>query len=92
MNEKINKIDEEIKIISQKRKDYNRKADEKIKMLQGKIVELQQQQTAKENKMIVEAVRDIYGDVTEETIEMFRESMREISFKRNTANAEADAV
>jgi len=78
VEEKIKKWQEEIKNLLEKQKEMNRKYNEKIKELQRKISAGKEQIRNEENVLIVKTVREIYGDVTVNSIEDFRSRMRKM--------------
>lgn len=69
MEEKIQKWEEEIEKITQRQKEMNAKYTEQIRELRKKIENAKQQLLVQNNEMIADAVRTIYGEVTEENIE-----------------------
>ena len=69
MEEKIQKWEEEIEKITQRQKEMNAKYTEQIRELRKKIENAKQQLLVQNNEMIADAVRTIYGEVTEENIQ-----------------------
>ena len=87
MRERIIQYQKEIEKILRKQKDANAKFDEQIKKLKKKIAD----EEANENRMIADAVRKVYGEVTEETLEKFLKEM--VSAKeKNEAAADVGAA
>ena len=78
MEEKIQKWEEEIEKITQRQKEMNAKYTEQIRELRKKIESAKQQLLVQNNEMIADAVRAIYGEVTEENIESFKATMQSL--------------
>ena len=76
MREKIQQWEKEIEQINEKQKELIQKNDEKKRELRRKIQEAEQALLLENNQMIAEAVREIYGEVNEETLEAFKQQMK----------------
>lgn len=76
MREKIKKWEEEIEKIAEKQKEMNVKSGERIRELRKKIQEAEQILLMENNQMIAKAVREVYGEVNEETLETFKRQMQ----------------
>lgn len=76
MEEKIKKWKAELENIRQRQKEMTAKNDARIRQLKKNIQEAEQQMHLANNQMIADAVRIIYGDVTEENIERFRQELK----------------
>lgn len=77
MREKISQWQEEIKTIAAKQKEMNRKYNERIRALKKKISDAEAQILKEENQWIARTVREAYGDLTPEILEMFRRKMED---------------
>ena len=78
MKEKIKKWEEEIEKTAEKQKEMNAKSSERIRELRKKIQEAEQALLMENNQMIAKAVREVYGEVSEETLEAFKRQMQAI--------------
>lgn len=78
VEDKIQKWEEEIERIAEKQKEMNSKYSERIRELRKKIQEEEQVRMQENNKMIAEAVREIYGEVNRETLEDFKEKIKSL--------------
>lgn len=76
MKEKIKKWEEEIEKTVEKQKEMNLKSNERIRELRKKIQEAEQAMLLENNQMIAQAVREVYGEVDEETLEIFKRQMQ----------------
>lgn len=75
MREKIQKWEEEIEGILERQKEMNAKYNNTVRELRKKIQEAERELTLKNNELIAETVRAIYGEVNEENLESFRRLM-----------------
>lgn len=91
MEEKIQKWEEEIEKITQRQKEMNAKYTEQIRELRKKIEGAKQQLLIQNNEMIADAVRAIYGEVTEENIESFKATMQSL-LEQKTGSTPAEEV
>ena len=91
MEEKIQKWEEEIEKITQRQKEMNAKYTEQIRELRKKIENAKQQLLVQNNEMIADAVRTIYGEVTEENIESFKATMQSL-LEQKTGSTPAEEV
>lgn len=89
MKEKIKKWEEEIEKIAEKQKEMNLKSNERIRELRKKIQEAEQMMLLENNQMIAEAVREIYGEVNEETLEIFKLQMQAMRDETNQKQGDA---
>jgi len=78
VKEKIKKWEEEIDKIAEKQKEMNAKSGERIRELRKKIQEAEQTLLVENNQMIAKAVREVYSEVNEETLEIFKQQMQTI--------------
>lgn len=76
LKEKIKKWEEEIEKTVEKQKEMNLKSNERIRELRKKIQEAEQAMLLENNQMIAQAVREVYGEVDEETLEIFKRQMQ----------------
>lgn len=79
MKKKIEQWKEEQRKIEEKQKAMNEKYNEQLKVLQEKIKQGMKVLTEQENKMIADAVREIYGEVNEENIDRFKQQMKQLA-------------
>lgn len=91
MEEKIQKWEEEIEKITQRQKEMNAKYTEQIRELRKKIESAKQHLLVQNNEMIADAVRAIYGEVTEENIESFKATMQSL-LEQKTGSTPAEEV
>lgn len=75
LNEKINAWQHEIADIIEQKKEYNRKCSEKIQKLREKIAREEKALQVKNDELIGQTVRDIFGEVTPENIEIFKKKI-----------------
>lgn len=75
LNEKINAWQHEIADIIEQKKEYNRKCSEKIQKLREKIAREEKAMQVKNDELIGQTVRDIFGEVTPENIEIFKKKI-----------------
>lgn len=78
VEDKIQKWEEEIEKIAEKQKEMNARSNERIRELRKKIQEEEQIRMQENNKMIAEAVREIYGEVNQETLETFKRKIQSL--------------
>lgn len=90
MREKIKKWEEEIEKIAEKQKEMNAKSGERIRELRRKIQEAEQILLMENNQMIAKAVREVYGEVNEETLETFKRQMQAIRGEGRQKQSDAD--
>lgn len=81
MEDKIQKWEEEIKRIAEKQKEMNAKSNERIRELRKKIQEEQVILARENNQMIADAVREVYGEVNRETLEVFKRKIQELQLE-----------
>lgn len=74
-SEKIQKWEEDIARIQDNQRSYNQKCTDKIRELRRKVQEETRILELENNQLIAEAVRTVYGDVTEENVEKFKQQM-----------------
>lgn len=82
MEEKIKKWEEEIERIAEKQKEMNAKSNERIRELRKKIQEEQVILARENNQMIADAVREVYGEVNRETLEIFKRKIQELQMEK----------
>lgn len=75
MRDKIWQWEEDIKVLLERKKEMNAKYDNTIRELRKKIQNAERELTLKNNELIAETVRAIYGEVNEENLESFRRLM-----------------
>ena len=75
-NEKIINWKKEIAQIIEQKKAYNQKCTDKIKELRDKIKKEEELLLEKNDKLIAQTVRDIFGEVTPENIELFKQKIK----------------
>lgn len=73
MKEQIQKWEEEIERIAERQREMVEKNNARIRDLRKKIQEAETQIALENNRMIAETVRDIYGDVSAENLDAFRQ-------------------
>lgn len=76
MEEKIKKWEEEIEQITERQKEMIAKNNERIRELRKKIQEAKVIVARENNQMIADAVREIYGEVSRETLEIFKKKIQ----------------
>ena len=86
MQRKIEQWQKELEKINEKQKEMNQKYNEQTKNLQEKIREGKRVIQLQENQMIADVVREIYGDVTSENLEQFKNQMRSMASHRTEDN------
>ncbi len=93
MKEQIKKWEEEITKITERQKEMIEKNNERIRELRKKIQSAEQQMTLENNQMIADVVHDIYGDVSVENLEAFKQLMMSMAAKnRPTEEAQGKDV
>ncbi len=75
MKEKIRKWEDEIAQIVNKQREMTQKNNDRIRELRKKIQQAQAEQELATNQRIAETVREIYGDVDDETIAVLKEQL-----------------
>lgn len=88
MEEKIQKWEEEIEKIAERQKEMNTKSNERIRELRKKIQEEEQLRARENNQMIADAVREIYGEVNQETLESFKKKMQSLQMEGQEQQSE----
>lgn len=76
MEEKIKKWEQEIERIAERQKEMNAKSNEQIRELRKKIQEAQVIVARENNQMIADVVREVYGEVSRENLEMFKRKIQ----------------
>lgn len=92
MEERIRKWEEEIARIVEKQKEMNQKSSERIRELRKKIQEMEQAITLENNRLIAEAVREVYGDIDKNKIEDFRKKMEALLAEAGQSEKEPSVV
>lgn len=92
MEERIRKWEEEIARIAEKQKEMNQKSSERIRELRKKIQEAEQAITLENNRLIAEAVREVYGEMDKNKIEDFRKKMEALLAKAGKNGKEPDVA
>lgn len=85
-NEKIINWKKEIAQIIEQKKAYNQKCTDKIKELRDKIKKEEELLLEKNDKLIAQTVRDIFGEVTPENIEMFKQKIKLLNGVKEESN------
>ena len=76
LKDKIKKWEQELEKVKVARKEANEKFDKKEKELLKKIEDAKTRLETENNKMVGDIVREMYGELTEENIQKFKELMR----------------
>lgn len=74
-SEKIKKWEEDIARIQNNQRSYDQKCTDRIRELRRKVQEETRILELENNQLIAEAVRTVYGEVTEENVEKFKQQM-----------------
>ena len=85
-NEKIINWKREIAQIIEQKKAYNQKCTDKIKELRDKIKKEEELLLEKNDKLIAQTVRDIFGEVTPENIELFKQKIKLLNGVKEESN------
>ena len=85
-NEKIINWKKEIAQIIEQKKAYNQKCTDKIKELRDKIKKEEELLLEKNDKLIAQTVRDIFGEVTPENIELFKQKIKLLNGVKEESN------
>lgn len=85
-NEKITNWKKEIAQIIEQKKAYNQKCTDKIKELRDKIKKEEELLLEKNDKLIAQTVRDIFGEVTPENIELFKQKIKLLNGVKEESN------
>ena len=85
-NEKIINWKKEIAQIIEQKKAYNQKGTDKIKELRDKIKKEEELLLEKNDKLIAQTVRDIFGEVTPENIELFKQKIKLLNGVKEESN------
>ena len=85
-NEKIINWKKEIAQIIEQKKAYNQKCTDKIKELRDKIKKEEELLLEKNDKLIAQTVRDIFGEVTPENIELFKQKIKLLNGVKEQSN------
>lgn len=89
MKEQIKKWEAEIETTLEKQKEMNEKYNGRIRGLRKKIEEAEQHILQENNRMIAEAVREIYGEVDQESLEDFKQKIKMLRNGENPVGREA---
>ena len=76
LKDKIKNWEQELEKVKVARKEANEKFDKKEKELLKKIEDAKTRLETENNKMVGDIVREMYGELTEENIQKFKELMR----------------
>ncbi len=82
VEDKIKKWEEEIERIAEKQKEMNAKSNERIRELRKKIQEEKVILARENDQMIAAAVREVYGEVSRETLEIFKRKIQELQLDK----------
>ena len=85
-NENIINCKKEIAQIIEQKKAYNQKCTDKIKELRDKIKKEEELLLEKNDKLIAQTVRDIFGEVTPENIELFKQKIKLLNGVKEESN------
>ena len=85
-NEKIINWKKEIAQIIEQKKAYNQKCTDKIKELRDRIKKEEELLLEKNDKLIAQTVRDIFGEVTPENIELFKQKIKLLNGVKEESN------
>ena len=85
-NEKIINWKKEIAQIIEQKKASNQKCTDKIKELRDKIKKEEELLLEKNDKLIAQTVRDIFGEVTPENIELFKQKIKLLNGVKEESN------
>ena len=85
-NEKIINWKKEIAQIIEQKKAYYQKCTDKIKELRDKIKKEEELLLEKNDKLIAQTVRDIFGEVTPENIELFKQKIKLLNGVKEESN------
>ena len=85
-SEKIINWKKEIAQIIEQKKAYNQKCTDKIKELRDKIKKEEELLLEKNDKLIAQTVRDIFGEVTPENIELFKQKIKLLNGVKEESN------
>ena len=85
-NAKIINWKKEIAQIIEQKKAYNQKCTDKIKELRDKIKKEEELLLEKNDKLIAQTVRDIFGEVTPENIELFKQKIKLLNGVKEESN------
>ena len=79
MNSKIEKWEEEIRILTERQREMNKSYTERIKEYRKKIEQEEQRLLLENNQMLADAVREIFGDVSDPAkIEELKQKLRSL--------------
>ena len=78
IEKKMEKWNLELQEIKEKQKELNRKYNEKIEELQKNMKDAKKQILLQNNEMIARIVRENYGEIDFDTVESFREKMKQL--------------
>lgn len=91
MKEQIKKWEAEIETTLEKQKEMNEKYNGRIRGLRKKIEEAEQHMLLENNRMIAEAVREIYGEVDQESLEDFKQKIKMLQNRKNSTGHEEES-
>lgn len=91
MKEQIKKWEAEIEATLEKQKEMNEKYNGRIRGLRKKIEEAEQHMRLENNRMIAEAVREIYGEVEPESLEDFKQKIKMLQNRESATGHEAES-
>lgn len=91
MKEQIKKWEAEIETTLEKQKEMNEKYNGRIRGLRKKIEEAEQHMLLENNRMIAEAVREIYGEVEPESLEDFKQKIKMLQNRESSTGHEAES-
>lgn len=79
MSERINALEKQRAQILEKQKKYAEECQRKIKAINEQIALEKKKDAARCEKLVVDMVRDIYGEINDDTIRRFEKFVRENS-------------
>ena len=85
-NEKIINWKKEIAQIIEQKKAYNQKCTDKIKELRDKIKKEEELLLEKNDKLIAQTVRDIFGEGTPENLELIKQKHKLLNGVKEESN------
>ena len=82
MKEQIQKWEDEIEKITERQKEMIERNNVRIRELRKKIQNAEQEMLRENNQMIADTVRDIYGEVSKENLEAFKQLIASMAASR----------
>ncbi len=92
MKEQIKKWEDEIEKITERQKEMIERNNVRIRELRKKIQNAEQEMLLENNQLIADTVRDIYGEVSKENLDAFKQLIASMAAHRPQAESEPGSL